>query len=81
MQSLKGLMRASAWPEPVRKTQEVDFDTLTRKRNWFQLASTMRLRAELQRTESTRLATMAVLFHMRLTRPILPDVPVGGARA
>ena len=52
-------------------TTEVDFESLTRKRNWYQLASTLHLRQELQRPESNRLAPMAVLFHMRLTRPIL----------
>jgi lipopolysaccharide export system permease protein len=52
-------------------TREVDFETLTRNRKWFQYASTARLLSELQRPDSTRLANMAVLFHMRLTRPIL----------
>jgi lipopolysaccharide export system permease protein len=52
-------------------TSEVDFDMLTRARNWFQFASTSRLHAELQRADPTRLAPIAVLFHMRLTRPIL----------
>lgn len=52
-------------------TQEVDFDTITRSRSWFTFASTLRLREELGRPDSTRLAGMAVLFHMRLTRPIL----------
>jgi lipopolysaccharide export system permease protein len=52
-------------------TKEVDFDTVTRDRNWFRLASTEKLYEELHRPESTRLASMAVLFHMRLTRPIL----------
>jgi lipopolysaccharide export system permease protein len=52
-------------------TQEVDFDTLTRDRKWYQYASTQRLRQELNKPDSTRLAPMAVLFHMRLTRPIL----------
>ncbi len=52
-------------------TKEVDFDALTRQFNWYQLASTWRLYEELQRPESTRLSAMAVLFHMRLTRPLL----------
>src|SRR5258708_1755586 len=34
-------------------------------------ASTPQLLAELSKPDSTRLASMAVLFHMRLTRPIL----------
>jgi lipopolysaccharide export system permease protein len=48
-----------------------DFDALTRNPNWFQFASTAQLYEELQRPESTRLGQMAVLFHSRLTRPIL----------
>ena len=52
-------------------TQQVNFDTITRSRTWYIYASTARLRDELNRTESTRLAAMAVLFHMRLTRPVL----------
>jgi lipopolysaccharide export system permease protein len=52
-------------------TTEVDFDTVTRDRGWFRLASTEKLYEELHKPESTRLASMAVLFHMRLTRPFL----------
>jgi lipopolysaccharide export system permease protein len=52
-------------------TREVDFDTVTRPNNWYQFASTYRLYQELQKPESTRLAAMAVLFHIRLTRPLL----------
>jgi lipopolysaccharide export system permease protein len=52
-------------------TQEVDFDMVTRSQNWYQFASTRRLQHELSKPESTRLAAMAVLFHMRLTRPLL----------
>jgi lipopolysaccharide export system permease protein len=53
------------------QTQEVDFDTITRGRNWYVFASTARLSAELGKPDTTRLAPMAVLFHMRMTRPIL----------
>ena len=52
-------------------TREVNFDVATRNHNWFQYVSTLRLRNELQRPDSNRVAAMAVLFHMRLTRPIL----------
>lgn len=52
-------------------TQEVDFDALTRQAKWFQLASTSRIYEELQRPDTVRVPQMAVLFHMRLTRPIL----------
>ena len=53
------------------RTTEVNFHTLTRSRTWYTLASTPRLREELDKSDSARLASMAVLFHMRLTRPIL----------
>ncbi len=53
------------------KTHEVDFDTVTRTRTWFVYASTIQLWQELSKPESTRLASMAVLFHTRLTRPLL----------
>jgi lipopolysaccharide export system permease protein len=53
-------------------TTDLDFDALTRDSNWFLLASTRRLYDELQKPESTaRLSPMAVLFHTRLTRPLL----------
>jgi lipopolysaccharide export system permease protein len=52
-------------------THEVDFDALTRQAKWFQLASTPRIYDELQRPDTLRVPQMAVLFHMRLTRPIL----------
>lgn len=52
-------------------TQEVDFNTITRDRKWFNFASTPQLARELGRAESTRLAAMAVLFHTRFTRPLL----------
>jgi lipopolysaccharide export system permease protein len=57
-------------------TREVDFEAVTRNPNWFIMASTPQLYEELQRPESTRLASMAVLFHTRLTRPILGMVLV-----
>jgi lipopolysaccharide export system permease protein len=54
------------------KTQEVDFDSITRdSRKWFYLAPTWRLYQELGKSDVERLPAMAVLFHMRLTRPIL----------
>lgn len=57
-------------------TQEVDFDTVTRSRIWYSFASTARLREELGKPDSTRMASMAVLFHTRLTRPILGAILV-----
>jgi len=53
------------------KVQEVDFEALTRKNNWFMFASTAKLRELLFRPDAKRQAAVAVLFHMRLTRPIL----------
>jgi lipopolysaccharide export system permease protein len=52
-------------------TRNVDFEALTRDHKWFQLVSTWELYQELQRPDSTRLAMIAVLFHGRLTRPLL----------
>src|SRR5262249_55937284 len=57
-------------------TRTVDFETLVRDPKWFTLASTQRLYQELQKPESTRLAAIAVLFHTRLTRPLLGMVLV-----
>ena len=51
--------------------RDADFDALTRNPNWYLLTSTNQLFDELQKPESTRLSAMAVLFHMRLTRPVL----------
>ena len=52
-------------------TEEIDFETFTRGRNWFLVASTWRLYREMCKPDSMRLPAMAVLFHMRLTRPIM----------
>ena len=52
-------------------TREADFEAITRNRTWFFFASTYRLLSELNKPDSMRLASMAVRFHMRLTRPIL----------
>src|SRR5262245_44641125 len=57
-------------------TRAVDFDAMTRDQRWFQLASTRDLYTELHRPDSTRLAAIAVLFHTRLTRPIIGMVLV-----
>ncbi|MFN4259742.1 MAG: LptF/LptG family permease [Gemmataceae bacterium] len=53
-------------------TQEVTFHTVTRnQRNWYTLLSTSDLRQELSKPVSSRPSAMAVLFHLRLTRPVL----------
>jgi lipopolysaccharide export system permease protein len=57
-------------------TRNVDFEALTRDHKWFQLVSTWELYQELKRPDSTRLAMIAVLFHTRLTRPLLGMVLV-----
>jgi lipopolysaccharide export system permease protein len=57
-------------------TRSTDFDALVRDPRWYTLASTARLYQELQKPESTRLAAIAVLFHSRLTRPLLGRVLV-----
>jgi lipopolysaccharide export system permease protein len=53
------------------KTREVDFEAVTRNRNWSMFASTWQLRELLSKSEGHRLNALAVQFHMRLTRPIL----------
>jgi lipopolysaccharide export system permease protein len=53
------------------KTLETDFETITRQKNWWMFMSTWRLFEEMYRTDPTRLASVAVLLHMRLTRPVL----------
>jgi lipopolysaccharide export system permease protein len=53
-------------------TQDVDFDALTRESTtWFQRVSTWDLYNELENSDSPKLTPMAVLFHQRLTRPII----------
>ena len=53
------------------RSDEVDFETVTRQRNWWMFMDTLHLYRLLGKTDPTRLASVAVLFHMRLTRPIL----------
>jgi lipopolysaccharide export system permease protein len=53
------------------KVQEVSFDVLTRNKNWYMYAATSRLRELLNRPDGRPQPAIAVLFHMRLTRPIL----------
>jgi lipopolysaccharide export system permease protein len=51
--------------------RQVDFETLTRNSTWYMFFSTPRLYQLLQQSDSRRQEAMAVLFHMRLTRPIV----------
>jgi lipopolysaccharide export system permease protein len=53
------------------RTTEVDFDVVTRDNKWFYLASTLRLFQELNKPEAQKLGSIAVVFHTRLTRPLL----------
>jgi lipopolysaccharide export system permease protein len=53
------------------RVEEVDFDALTRSKSWYIFASTARLREMLDRPDGRRQPAVAVLFHMRLTRPVL----------
>lgn len=52
------------------KTNETDFDTITRPANWYVYASTPRLRDLLAKPDSKRQPAVATTFHMRLTRPL-----------
>jgi lipopolysaccharide export system permease protein len=53
------------------KTRNVDLDTIVRVKNWFMYQPTVRLLRELDRPGNTQHASLAVTFHMRLTRPLL----------
>ena len=71
VEDIPGVLQGRDRKRYLLTVQSVDFDALTRNPNWFLRTSTWNLYLELQRPESTRLATMAVLFHTRLTRPLL----------
>jgi lipopolysaccharide export system permease protein len=51
--------------------KDVDFDTMTRPKVWYMYCSTLNLLRELARAHTSQVAGVAVVFHMRLTRPIL----------
>ena len=57
-------------------TRSVDLTTMMRHSKWFVYTSTYQLFEELAKSESKKLSPMAVLFHMRLTRPIIGMVLV-----
>jgi len=54
----------------------VDFESLTRSSNLYPLASTAKLEEILNSADSRRLAPVAVLFHMRFTRPLVGIIMV-----
>jgi lipopolysaccharide export system permease protein len=53
------------------KVQEVDFEVLTRNKNWYMFTATGKLRSLLYRADGRRQPAIAVLFHQRLMRPVL----------
>lgn len=51
--------------------RQIDFDSLTRGSSMYPLASTAKLRQMLDSHDTRRLAPVAVIFHMRYTRPLV----------
>lgn len=52
-------------------TRDVDFDVASRGATWYLYASTAKLQELLARPEPRRQSKVAVMFHMRVTRPII----------
>ncbi len=52
-------------------TRDIDFEMVARNGTWYMLFSTARINQLLHRSDTRRMESMAVLFHMRLTRPII----------
>ncbi len=53
------------------KSRDVDFETIVRRPTWYQFAPTDELWDMLNKPEAGRQQNVAVLFHVRLTRPII----------
>ena len=53
------------------KTTDVDLDMVIRVKNWFMFLPTWRLLKELDRPGNPQHASLAVLFHSRLVRPLI----------
>jgi lipopolysaccharide export system permease protein len=53
------------------RINDVDFRTATRPKNWAIFVPTLNLLDELGRIDHNKLASVAVLFHSRLARPLL----------
>ncbi len=53
------------------KTDTADFDTVSRGQTWYVYSSTPRLHEMLTGEEPRRQVKLAVLFHTRITRPII----------
>jgi lipopolysaccharide export system permease protein len=58
------------------KVEDADYDAVCRGGTWYSLASTSRLREMLIDPEPRRRGKMAVLFHTRLTRPLVGAIMV-----
>jgi len=52
-------------------TKDIDFETMIRPKVWYMYCSTWNLLNELAKAHSSQVAGVAVVFHMRLTRPVL----------
>ena len=52
-------------------TRDVTFDTVTRDPKWFMYASTQRLYQLLNKSDALRQPQIAVIYHMKITRPIV----------
>lgn len=53
------------------RTEQVDYQAVTRNRNWHQFASTWAIYRELQSGGPAHLKSLSVQLHMRLTLPLL----------
>jgi lipopolysaccharide export system permease protein len=58
------------------KSRELDFDSVTRRPTWYLYAATPELWQMLGRPDTGRQSSVAVLFHSRLTRPLLAMILV-----
>ncbi len=62
------------WISPGKyflRTQQVDFEEMTRQRHWWRFIETWSLLQEIGKAKAPQQANVAVIFHMRLTRPLL----------
>jgi lipopolysaccharide export system permease protein len=55
----------------VLHTSDIDFETMIRPKLWYVYCSTLQLLNELAKAHTSQVAGVAVVFHMRLTRPVL----------
>ena len=58
------------------KTEDVDFDVVCRGAAWYLYAPTAKLQGILTGSEPRRQSKVAVLFHMRVTRPLVGAILV-----